>query len=105
MMEGAFERRSPGYPNRLIVGRRILTLTKAALMKLFARPRSSRRLVLEERIAIGSRKELILVNCSGRRILLAATADAVISLGEILPCPDGNYREGSATSTRQQEHL
>jgi len=105
MIEEAVERHSPGYQNGLSVGRRISSLTRGALERLLPKARSDRGLFIEERIAIGQKKEVILVNCAGRRFLLATAADVVASMGEVLPCPGPKSGGESFGSSQQQESL
>ncbi len=45
-----------------------------------------RSLFIEERLSFGPKKQLLVVNCYGRRFLMASSADAVTSLVEVLSC-------------------
>lgn len=42
-----------------------------------------RSLFIEERLTFGTKKQLLLVSCHGRRFLMASSADAVTSLVEV----------------------
>lgn len=105
MIEETIERPSSGYFSGLTAGRRISSLMRSALEKLFPEAQSDRRIFIEERLAIGPKKALILVNCVGRRFLLATTTDVITPMGEVLPFTEGSSRGESPAATRQQETL
>jgi hypothetical protein len=52
-------------------------------------------LFIEERLAFGPKKQLLLVSCHGRRFLMASSADSVTSLVEVL-------REGQGAAEVKQ---
>lgn len=76
-----FSQRSPLLEN--------LRRALQALAGPFARSVSNadRALVLEDRIAIGPKKMLVVVRCHGRRFLIASAGDTFGPLVEITPRP------------------
>ena len=76
-----------------------------ALERLLPEAQTDRRLFIEERLVIGPKKTLILVNCVGRHFLLATAADVITPMGEVLPLTESNYRAESPTASRQQGTL
>jgi hypothetical protein len=74
-----------------------------ALERLLPEAQTDRRLFVEEKLAIGPKKTLILVNCVGRHFLLATAADVITPIGEVLSLTESNSRGESSTASRQQE--
>ena len=71
----------------------IVRLIRLALNKLSrtAQP-SDRCLSIEEQLVIGSNKTLLLVNCGGRRFLLATTGDTITPMVEVRPLVKDSFR-------------
>jgi flagellar biogenesis protein FliO len=98
MTETTMEARSPGYPAGLLA-QRIARRARSAFEKFLRRAQSSDRLLLiEERIAIGPKKTLLLVNCAGRRFLVATAGDTIAPLVEVQPLELRPPREDSLRS-------
>jgi len=63
---------------------------RSAVRRLLARfagtaGSAERALVLEDRVAIGPRKALVVVRCHGRRFLVAAAGDTIGPIIEVAP--------------------
>jgi len=85
-MERTMEARSLGYFAARLFGQRISTLSRSVLERLSLPARSSDRLLsIEDRITIGPKKTLMLVNCAGRRFLVATAGDAIVPMIEVRP--------------------
>lgn len=87
MIEGVSEGRFSNYLVGLLAGRRISHLGRTALGRLLSLAPPRHRLLIEERIAIGPKKTLMLVSCAGRHFLVATAGDFIAPLIEV--CPDG----------------
>ncbi len=86
MMGRTTEAGSPGYLAGRLFGQRISTLSRFVLERLSLPVKSADRLLsIEERLAIGPKKTLMLVNCAGRRFLVAAAGDAIAPIIEVRP--------------------
>ena len=102
MMDGILKRRSSASVTGLPAKGRMWSLMCAAFERLVSAAPPARSLFIEERIAIGPRKSLMLVNCAGQRFLLATAGEAITSLGEVHPC--GGCSSHS-TENRPEENL
>jgi len=91
MMEAITATRSRGYGTGRLLAQRFSNLTRLAVGSLFGADQSQDRLLsIEERIGIGAKKSLILVNCAGRRFLIATAGEAIAAMVEVRPpCEDG----------------
>ena len=83
MINRAIPDRHFSYTAGLLLGRRIFNLKRIALGRLWSPTPMQDRLFIEERITIGPKKTLTLVNCAGRRFLVAAAGDFIAPLIEI----------------------
>ncbi|HEX3472672.1 MAG TPA: flagellar biosynthetic protein FliO, partial [Silvibacterium sp.] len=85
---------------------RIVRLMRLAFEKLSwtAQP-SERYLSIEERLAIGPKRTLMLVNCRGRRFLLAMAGDTISPMIEVRPLSEGSSRGVEADIAKQEERL
>ena len=74
----------PDLPQGMPFARHLRTVARALLSKLTraANP-VDRALVLEERVALGPKKSLIVVRCHGQRFLVATAGDTIGPLIEI----------------------
>jgi len=100
MIEGASGGRISSYLAGLLVGRRLSHLGRTALGRLLS-PAPGHRLLIEERIAIGPKKTLMLVSCAGRHFLVATAGDFIAPLIEVRP--DGSCAGGTDASTTERE--
>jgi len=86
MSEGTLEARHPGHVTGLQLAQRISSLTRLGLKRLLGTAQPAECLLsIEERLAIGPKKTLLLVNCAGQRFLLATTGEAIAPLFEVRP--------------------
>lgn len=69
---------SPDLPQRPPFARHLRTVARALLCKFTraANP-ADRALVVEDRVALGPRKSLIVVRCHGQRFLVATAGDTI----------------------------
>lgn len=105
MMDRTIEARSPGYLAVRLFGQRISNLSRIVLETLSLPSKCSDRLLsVEERIAIGPRKTLLLVNCAGRRFLVATAGDAIAPMIEVRPFHE-NSASGDVNARGPQDGL
>jgi len=84
MKSDALSRRAAEPPSGLAAW--ILTWLRTPLLKRFwklGRPRAARRMELVEVLALGGKRQLMLVVCDGRRYLVGAGGDSVQSIAEM----------------------
>jgi len=107
MSERTLGTRHPGYVAGLQVARRISGLTRLGLNKLLGTAQPSDCLLsIEERLTIGPKKTLVLVNCCGRRFLLAIADDAISPMIEVRSfVEDGSRSVEGASITKQEGSL
>ena len=93
MSERTLEIRSSGFIAGLPAAQRIVRLMRLAFEKLSrtAHP-PDRCLSIEERLVIGPKKTLMLVNCEGRRFLLAMAGDMITPMIEVRPLAEDTFR-------------
>ena len=84
------EAHSPGYLTGRPFVQKISTLGRFVLERLSLPVKSADHLLsVEERVAIGPKKTLMLVNCAGRRFLVATAGDAIAPMIEVRPLRNG----------------
>ncbi len=82
---------------------RIGGLLRRAIAGLSRAARASeQRLSIEERLVIGPKKTLMLVNCDGRRFLLATAGDMIAPMIELSPS-DSNDADSTTTGTASRK--
>jgi hypothetical protein len=101
MIEKTIERH--GRLAGLLARRRIASLTRVILERLLPAPSSDRRLSIEERIAIGPKQTLLLVNCIGRHFLMATAGNSVTSIIEVQPMINERFDCADAVNRDRQE--
>jgi hypothetical protein len=82
MMKGKSARYLAGYLLRPDILRRLRSAFQF-LLRASETPR--RHMCIEEQIAIGPKKMLMLVNCAGRRFLFAVAGDSITPFVEVRP--------------------
>ena len=103
MIEGIVETCPSRYLAGLRAGRKISGLARAAFGRLFSAASAERRLHIEERLTIGPKKTLMLVNCAGRHFLVATSAETIAPIIEIRPLDeDGSPRANAIVSDQGQ---
>ena len=75
---------------RYLAGRRLpqdlLNQVRVRLQRLLRKREAPRRLLsIEEQIAVGPKKSLMLVNCAGRRFLFVTAGDSITPGVEVRP--------------------
>jgi flagellar biogenesis protein FliO len=90
MSEATMNTRSASYTDGRSLRQNILGRVLQMFQGLLPASAAPKRLIsIEERMEIGPKKTLMLVNCAGRRFLLATTGDSIAPLGEIRPTENG----------------
>jgi flagellar biogenesis protein FliO len=82
---------------------RIGGLLRRAIAGLSRAARASeQRLSIEERLVIGPKKTLMLVNCDGRRFLLATAGDMIAPMIELSPSGNADLDDPTAISASRK---
>lgn len=105
MSERTLERQLPGVGSRPLTMEKIAGPVRLLVRLLAARLRrtgshAESSLSIEERVVIGPKKMVMVVNCGGRRFLLATAGEMIAPLIEIQPFQEKRRR---ATPGRPQQ--
>ncbi|MFT4111568.1 flagellar type III secretion system pore protein FliP [Silvibacterium sp.] len=78
-----------GHPDLASAGGWVGALVRGLSSLLDARPKTPRRaLLLEERLALGGNRAVMLVACHGRHYLLGGSGDSLFLIGEVSPATE-----------------